>query len=112
MMASIVRWAVWGLGDHRFVASGSFKCWRSWRHRKEAHWLADLPDSLPGGELAGVDGHLRGARRGGLRSSRPRGRFSLRITRRSKSSPSMIARAMTTGAILDRLAAEDSPTAS
>jgi Glycosyltransferase like family 2 len=47
-MAAIAQWTVWGLG---IIVSAVWliQVLALWLHRKEAHWLADLPESLPAG---------------------------------------------------------------
>jgi glycosyltransferase involved in cell wall biosynthesis len=52
-MPSIVRWAVWGFGI-TVSAVWIIQMLALWRHRKAAHWLADLPDSLHGRAWPGL----------------------------------------------------------
>jgi glycosyltransferase involved in cell wall biosynthesis len=52
-MPSIVGWTVWGFGVIVSLV-WIIQLLAVWRHRKAAHWLADLPDSQPAANLPGL----------------------------------------------------------
>jgi cellulose synthase/poly-beta-1,6-N-acetylglucosamine synthase-like glycosyltransferase len=105
-MAAILKWTVCGLG---IIVSCLWliQVLALWRHRKAAHWLADLPDSLRARNMPGLTVILAArdegvAIEGALRSILGQDYPGLNVVAVDDRSSDA------TGTILDRLAAEDS----